>query len=66
MAIGVEPNWPEPDATIRLEHTMEFLPESGRPAMVPFEDAVVLADDRASIDRLAGWMGRRVNTWRNR
>jgi uncharacterized protein (TIGR03086 family) len=66
VAIGVEPNWPEPDATITLERTMEFLPESGRPAMVPFDDAVVLADDRASIDRLAGWMGRPVDTWRNR
>lgn len=65
VAIGVEPNWPEPDTTITLERTMEMLPESGRPAMVPFDDAVVLDDDRASIDRLAGWMGRTVDTWRD-
>jgi len=64
VSIGVELNWPEPDTSINLEQTMQFLPESGRPAMVPFDDAVVLADDRAPIDRLAGWMGRDVAAWR--
>ena len=64
VSIGFELNWPEPDTSISLERTMEFLPESGRPEMVPFDDAVVLADDRAPIDRLAGWMGRDVDAWR--
>ena len=64
VSIGVELNWPEPDTSINLERTMEFLPESGRPEMVPFNDAVVLADDQAPIDRLAGWMGRDVHAWR--
>ena len=64
VSIGMEPNWPEPDTSISLARTMEFLPESGRPEMVPFDDAVVLADDRAPIDRLAGWMGRDVDAWR--
>lgn len=64
VSIGVELNWPEPDTSINLEQTMQFLPESGRPEMVPFDDAVVLADDQAPIDRLAGWMGRDVPAWR--
>jgi uncharacterized protein (TIGR03086 family) len=64
VSIGVELTWPEPDTSINLEAAMEFLPESGRPDMVPFDDAVVLADDRAPIDRLAGWMGRDVDAWR--
>lgn len=64
VSIDVEPSWPEPDTSIALERTMEFLPESGRPDVVPFDDAVVLSADRAPIDRLAGWMGRDVDAWR--
>ncbi|MFK8024141.1 MAG: TIGR03086 family metal-binding protein [Ilumatobacter sp.] len=64
VALGVEPTWPEPDTTIGLEQTMAAMPPSGRPEFVPFDDAVTIADERPSIDRLAAYMGRDVDAWR--
>lgn len=65
VAIGVEPNWPQPDTSVHYEMAQSAFPGHGRGEFIPFHDAAAdPGPDAAVIDRLAAWMGRDAKRWR--
>ena len=64
VAIGVEPNWPEPDTEISYQMASSSLPDDGRHLEeMPFSPAIELSDDAPAIERLVAWLGREPSDW---
>jgi uncharacterized protein (TIGR03086 family) len=58
-AIGVEPQWHQPDVEAALEVARTGIPAEPRdPEEMPFGAVVPTAADAPAIDRLVAWMGR--------
>ncbi|MEL6891134.1 MAG: TIGR03086 family metal-binding protein [Actinomycetota bacterium] len=58
VSIGVSVDWPEPDVSMALEGSIASLPPERPAAEIPFDDAVAIADDAPTIERLVAWVGR--------
>jgi uncharacterized protein (TIGR03086 family) len=58
VATGQSPAWDDDVAAAGLAAIHGKLPAAGRPAGVPFADAVPVPDDAPVIDRLVAWQGR--------
>jgi uncharacterized protein (TIGR03086 family) len=62
MATGQTPVFEEDVVDASLTQFRSWLPPQ-RPPASPYSDAVLLSDDAALIDRLAGYLGRDVPAW---
>jgi uncharacterized protein (TIGR03086 family) len=59
-AIGVRPDWHEPDVQQSLEIVQFGIPAEPRGGEIPFGAVTPTDDDAPTIDKLAAWFGRKV------
>jgi uncharacterized protein (TIGR03086 family) len=58
-AIGVEPQWHQPDVEAAVQAVQMGIPHEGRDLVdMPFGPVVTTADDAPAIHRLVAWVGR--------